>query len=225
MNSINIGGKECHIHEYGTHTEAVVILGSFHFPGSNNSSLLANLETLCKGKNFALVLFYVSDWNAEFSPWEACDSRGDAVFSGKGLETLDWMKANLLPYLKQECRETCKYYIAGYSLSGLFALWSFYESGLFHGAASCSGSLWMDGWDHYIRHKQAPAHSAVYLSLGGKEEKTKDAKMALVGDRTRQMEKFLLQDPGVERSVLEWNKGGHFADSGKRLAKGIAWLL
>ena len=25
--------------------------------------------------------------------------------------------------------------------------------------------------------------------------------------------------------VLEWNPGGHFADSGKRLAKGIKWLM
>lgn len=32
-------------------------------------------------------------------------------------------------------------------------------------------------------------------------------------------------DTFAERVVLEWNPGGHFADSGKRLAKGIRWLL
>lgn len=29
----------------------------------------------------------------------------------------------------------------------------------------------------------------------------------------------------AEQVILEWNAGGHFADSGKRLAKGIRWLL
>ena len=49
--------------------------------------------------------------------------------------------------------------------------------------------------------------------------------MATVGDRIREQEKLLLEDPFAERVVLEWNPGGHFADSGKRLAKGIRWLL
>ena len=63
------------------------------------------------------------------------------------------------------------------------------------------------------------------LSLGGKEEKTKNAVMATVGDRTREQEKLLLEDSFAEQVVLEWNPGGHFADSGKRLAKGIKWLM
>lgn len=49
--------------------------------------------------------------------------------------------------------------------------------------------------------------------------------MATVGDRTREQEKLLLEDSFAERVVLEWNPGGHFADSGKRLAKGIKWLM
>lgn len=52
-----------------------------------------------------------------------------------------------------------------------------------------------------------------------------NAVIATVGDCTREQEKLLLEDPFAERVVLEWNPGGHFADSGKRLAKGIRWLL
>ena len=37
--------------------------------------------------------------------------------------------------------------------------------------------------------------------------------------------KMLLEDSFAEQVVLEWNPGGHFADSGKRLAKGIKWLM
>ena len=49
--------------------------------------------------------------------------------------------------------------------------------------------------------------------------------MEAVGDRTREQEKLLLEDPLAERVVLEWNPGGHFADAGKRLAKGIRWMM
>ena len=34
-----------------------------------------------------------------------------------------------------------------------------------------------------------------------------------------------LEDSMVESVVLEWNAGGHFADAGKRLAKGVKWMF
>ena len=118
-----------------------------------------------------------------------------------------------------------EHWLAGYSLAGLFALWSAYECDIFSGIACCSGSLWFKNWDIYMREHTLKRKCSVYLSLGGKEEKTKNAVMATVGDRTREQEKLLLEDPLAERVVLEWNPGGHFADSGKRLAKGIKWLM
>lgn len=66
---------------------------------------------------------------------------------------------------------------------------------------------------------------AVYLSLGGKEEKTGNPVMAMVGDRTREQERLLRKEPRVRNVTLEWNRGGHFADSCRRLAKGVQWLL
>ena len=58
-----------------------------------------------------------------------------------------------------------------------------------------------------------------------KGRKDEECGMATVGDRTREQEKLLLEDSFAEQVVLEWNPGGHFADSGKRLAKGIKWLM
>lgn len=64
-----------------------------------------------------------------------------------------------------------------------------------------------------------------YLSLGGKEEKTKNPVMARVGDRTRTQERILRNDLKVKHTTLEFNSGGHFADAQKRLAKAVKWLL
>lgn len=89
----------------------------------------------------------------------------------------------------------------------------------------CSGSLWFPDLDHYVRDHVIQSKCSVYLSLGGKEEKTKNKVMAAVGDRTRAQERLLQEDSMVESVVLEWNAGGHFADAGKRLAKGVKWMF
>ena len=142
-----------------------------------------------------LVAFQVEDWNRDFSPWEALAVFGTEAFAGQGKRTLKWLVEEGVPYID-----------------------------IFSGIECCSGSLWFKDWEIYMREHTLKRKCSVYLSLGGKEEKTKNAVMATVGDRTREQEKLLLEDPFAERVVLEWNPGGHFADSGKRLAKGIKWL-
>ena len=65
----------------------------------------------------------------------------------------------------------------------------------------------------------------VYLSLGDREERTRNAIMAKVGENIRRQQELLQTEQNVESSVLEWNPGNHFKDSEMRVAKGFAWLL
>ena len=63
----------------------------------------------------------------------------------------------------------------------------------------------------------------VYLSLGDKEEKTRNPVMATVGVRIRGAE-ILLKEQGIN-CVLEWNPGNHFKDTDQRTAKAFAWVM
>lgn len=63
----------------------------------------------------------------------------------------------------------------------------------------------------------------IYLSLGDKEEKTRNPIMATVGDRMRESY-LLLQGQGVQ-CVLEWNAGNHFKESDLRTARAFAWVV
>jgi hypothetical protein len=64
---------------------------------------------------------------------------------------------------------------------------------------------------------------AVYLSLGDCESRTKNPVMAHVDDAIRlQHEQMAAQ--GIA-TTLEWNIGGHFVDSEKRMAKAFAWSM
>lgn len=57
--------------------------------------------------------------------------------------------------------------LCGYSLAGLFALWSGFHTQTFSGVCSVSGSLWFDGFSEWMQAHMADFKpGAVYLSLG-----------------------------------------------------------
>ena len=63
----------------------------------------------------------------------------------------------------------------------------------------------------------------VYLSLGNKEEKTRNPVMAQVGDAIRALPDIFT--PQGAACTLEWNEGNHFRDPDLRLAKAFTRLL
>ena len=89
----------------------------------------------------------------------------------------------------------------------------------------CSSSLWFDDWDEYASSHRIKSPSTIYMSLGDREEKTKNKTMSKLGDRTRRQAEILKNDPNVEKLFFEWNKGGHFDEPLKRVAKGIAGIM
>jgi len=115
-----------------------------------------------------------------------------------------------------------KLILGGYSLAGLFALWTAYQTDLFSGIVAASPSVWYPGWMDYAQTNQAKT-SAVYLSLGDREERTRNPVMRTVGDKIRG-QSDLLAAQGIQ-STLVWNEGNHFVDSEKRTAMGFAWII
>ena len=74
----------------------------------------------------------------------------------------------------------------------------------------------------YMKENRIKADS-VYLSLGDKEEKTRNAVMSQVGDCIRDGYAWL-KEHGIY-CTLEWNKGGHFKEPELRTARAFARLL
>lgn len=165
--------------------------------------------------SFRLLAARVDDWNRELSPWEA-----PAVF---GKESFGSGAGKTLGKLLDLCGDKSKtYYIGGYSLAGLFALWAAYQTDVFAGAAAASPSMWFPGFAEYMRENRIKTDT-VYLSLGDREEKARNPVMATVGERIREAH-TLLRENGVN-CILEWNEGNHFKDADLRTAKAFAWVL
>ena len=166
-------------------------------------------------RDFRMIAVKVVDWNRDLSPWKAPAVFGREDFGDGAEETL----ARILP-ITGEAHKT--YYIGGYSLAGLFALWAAHRTDVFSGVAAASPSVWFPGFTEHMKENRIRTE-AVYLSLGDREEKARNPVMATVGDKIREAE-GLIQSQGI-RTTLEWNPGNHFQDADKRTAKAFAWLL
>ena len=220
-----IGGKTCYIYDCGS-SDVLLIQPVDDHDIEVLDSEVAEIARLADGKGFTLAAFKVDDWNADLSPWEAPPVFGSEGFAGGAEATLKYVTDLLLPELcgAGDAQTESKIFIGGYSLAGFFALWAVYQTALFSGAAAASPSVWFPGWIDFAEKNHIKAGS-VYLSLGDREEKTKNPVMRTVGDNIRRQYELLKGDPACEKYILEMNQGNHFKEPDIRTAKGFAWLL
>ena len=168
-----------------------------------------------------LIAFKAEDWNRDLSPWTTPPAFGKTGFGNGAEETLFFIQKQLIPYTTRnyKLKEGAPVILGGYSLAGLFSLWSAYQTDDFIAIAAVSPSVWFPGWIQYAG-KRHPFAKYIYLSLGDTEEKTRNQVMAAVGDRIR-FQQSLLTAAGIPND-LEWNEGNHFRDPDLRCAKGFA---
>ena len=177
-------------------------------------------------RNFSLVAFKIEDWNSELTPWEIPLLRGKGNFGDGATRTLEFIKNDLIPALS-ECinagNNGIKYILGGYSLAGLFSLWSGYQTDIFEGIAAVSPSVWYKKWIEYVETEKTLSEK-IYLSLGDTEEKTKHQILSKIGDNIRKQYEILEKSENV-KTVLEWNEGNHFKNPDIRTAKGFLWVM
>ena len=65
----------------------------------------------------------------------------------------------------------------------------------------------------------------VYLSLGDREEITKNKAIAQVSTNVRREYDHLQRTIGPDHCALVWEKGGHFVTPHLRLAHAFAWCV
>ncbi|MBQ6388454.1 MAG: esterase [Mogibacterium sp.] len=217
----NISGHECYIYDCGS-SDLLIIQPVDDHDLEGLDSEVAEIVRLTDGVGFTLAAFKVGDWNADLSPWEAPAVFGDEGFAGGAEETLRYVTDELVPALTGG--RDVRVLIGGYSLAGFFALWAAYQTDVFRGVAAASPSVWFPGWIEYAEVHSVRADK-VYLSLGDREERTRNPVMRTVGDNIRRQYEMLLADPACGKCALEFNQGNHFKEPDIRTAKGFAWLL
>ena len=186
----------------------------------------SEVEAIAQGSahSFLFAAVPVKNWNDELSPWKSPAVWGKESFGGNAAGTLRFLTEQAIPTLKKQFAlpENVRIILGGYSLAGLFALWASTQTDLFYGVAAASPSVWFPDWMEF--EQQRPIQTQhIYLSLGDKEEHTKNAVMAVVGDNIRTLHSRLAER-GAD-CTLEWNSGGHFKDADLRTARAFRWAM
>lgn len=216
-NEISIDGRLCFLYQDEAATHLLIQPIDEH----DLELLDQEIEAIKKmsDKPFSLVAFMIKDWNQELTPWAAPAVFGKVPFGSGAEKTLEFITSRLLPEVQENIPHLI---LGGYSLAGLFALWAGYQTDKFDGIVAASPSVWFPKWIEYATDNK-PLAKSIYLSLGDKEEKTKNPVMAQVGNAIRRQNELLTGQ--MDNTILEWNPGNHFVDSEKRTAKGFAWVM
>ena len=203
------------IYEYGNSEADIVLLQPVDDHDLEFIKHEADLIAAGCGRSFRLIAVKVEDWNKDLSPWEAPPVFGKESFGSGAPDTLS--------ELIKLCGDKSKtYFIGGYSLAGLFALWASYQTDVFKAVCAASPSVWFPDFTDYMSANEIRT-GIVYLSLGDREEKTRNPLMASVGGNIRKAYE-LLRERGIN-CVLEWNEGNHFKEPDIRTAKAFIWAV
>ena len=220
--SFAAGGKEATLYPARDSRAPLVVLNTYRGDGQSTMDELAGL-----GAPDANVLVVGGlDWDHDMTPWPCPPlSANDTPCTGGADGYLPVLLEEVVPAAKEHLgAEPAWLGIAGYSLAGLFAIWAAYSCDAFSRVTSMSGSLWFPGFVEYAStHELARTPDRLYLSLGDAEERTRNATLRTVRERTDALAE-LWRGQGID-VAYELNPGNHFQDGALRSAKGIAAIL
>ena len=222
MTSLEIEGKKISLFGSDNTSSPLVILNTYGDEGQEvwNECRKLNCPPFC------LATISNLDWNKDLSPWESpALYKKEEAFSGGADAYLLLLTEKILPAICDSMVTKPSYVaLAGYSLAGLFSIYSVYNAKNFARIASVSGSLWFPGFEEYAKsHEFYKMPDCVYLSLGDTESKAKNKVLSIVQEKTESL--FELYKSKNIPVIFELNKGNHFTEPALRTAKGIKWIL
>lgn len=222
MTSLTVEKKNVSIFPAARPDRPVIYLNTFEEEGRQ----IYELAQAANCPDFSLVAVSGLAWNHDLSPWEtpSLTSAGEP-FTGGGETYLSLLTDTILPRAEEMLPGPASWRgVAGYSLAGLFAVYSLYQTDRFTRGASISGSLWFPNIKEYIfSHKMKRQPDCLYFSLGDKEHKTRNSVMRAVRRNTEEIQAFY-QAQGID-TVFQLNPGNHFQNAPERTVRGIQWML
>lgn len=229
---MTIEGRTVSIHA-GSAGSPAVYLNCFSDEGERIYSLLSAKYSEAESSqntgsvpSCSLITISGGIWEDDMTPWP-CEpfTRGEPPCGGKADAWLQTLTEKVIPAAELQLDGRPKYrVIAGYSLAGLFAVYSLYRTDVFARAGSMSGSLWYPDFLEFTRsHAMLRKPEKLYFSLGDREFRTRHPLMRTVQERTQTIYEDCRR-AGID-TVFELNKGNHFQHSDERTVKGIRWLL
>lgn len=190
-------------------------------PEGIKEDLAEGLAMLSKKHGISIAVIDDVDWNNDLTPWAAEGVFKKAKpFGGKAALFLNNLTHEIiLDAEKQLGIEKAERTILSVSLSGLFAIWSMFETDAFTNIISISGSLWYDGFLKWMeKQTPSPLVNKVCMLLGEKEKNAKDKRMATIKEKSLAAAN-VLKEKNDASITFELVEGNHFSPIMPRLER------
>lgn len=175
--------------------------------------------------DYTLVVITGMDWDNDLTPWPAPGvPKGCPDFKGNAPEFLKKIGKLVMSVESQlELAPDVERTLVGVSLSGLFTLWQWPQSNLFHNIASLSGSFWYEGFIEWFSTQNLSDKTGfAFLLLGDKETQTKVKAFESVGMNTLKITRQL-NEQGVNYKFVQVS-GTHYQFPIERLNRAMEAL-
>ena len=196
-------------------------------PEGIKGDLCDGLKALSEKHDVSIAIIEDVNWNDDLTPWPAEGVFKKAKpFGGKAASFLNKLTHEIIPNTEKELGiEDAERTLLGVSLSGLFAVWSAFNTDAFTNIISISGSLWYDGFTEWMKEQTpSPQLKRVCMLLGEKEKNAKEKRMATVEERTLVAAKILRAKSQAD-IVFELVEGTHFSPIMSRLERAFEVVL
>ncbi|MCQ2321389.1 MAG: hypothetical protein MJZ91_08695 [Bacteroidales bacterium] len=196
-------------------------------PEGVSKDLNDDLQELAELFSLSFVMVEGADWNDDLTPWPALGVFKKAKsFGGRASAFLTKLCNEIVPKAEVELGLTNpQRTLMGVSLSGLFAVWTAFNTDVFQNVISISGSLWYDGFAEWVRtHEISPKVEGICLLLGEKEKNAKEKRMATVEEKTTEIA-AILKGKCQGKVVFELVEGTHFSPVVPRMVKALSAVL
>ena len=218
---LTVSGRKVTVFPSEGRISPLVVLNTFGNEGDDvHDSILSMTDMDC-----TFIAVQIDDWNSSMSPWPADVGMKGGIFTGGADGYINELTGTIVPEVEGRLDIIpSRRIIAGYSMAGLFSVYSLFRTDLFDRAVSASGSLWFPGFVDYVSKNRLKGDvDRIYLSLGDREPRTRNINMCSVLDCTEKIRDMLSEQCGDVRMVME--KGNHFEDVAGRTARGIVSAL
>ena len=197
----------------------------FYNAFANEADEIARALSELSSVNLTLVAVGGLEWNSEMTPWPMpALFKKEPPFQGGADEYLQTLTQQIAPAVLARAGDAAWLGIGGYSLGGLFALYSLYKTPLFTRVASVSGSLWYKDFREFaLGSHLAGKPERAYFSIGDRESMSKNEYLKTALDATRDIAAHF-ESLGVG-SKFELNPGNHYTDEISRTVKALMWLV
>lgn len=190
-------------------------------PEGIREGLSDGLKSLSEQYGVSIAVIDAVNWNNDLTPWPAEGVFKKAKpFGGKASSFLERLTSEIIPKIEEEWGiKDAERTLVGVSLSGLFAVWSVFNTDAFINIISLSGSLWYDGFTEWMKGRTtSPKLKKACMLLGEKEKNSKEKRMASVEEQTKVAAEILKEGSKAD-VTFELVEGTHFSPMLPRLER------